>query len=542
VISGWPRLVAGALVVALWLVGGGRPAMAQPAGEPGRPLVMPFQGSSDEAKSEWLGELAAVALTREMRAAGVPAIMRDDRLQAMERLRVPSVPLLSHATVVRLAAAVGASATIVGRVDATAGELVLRARSIRVDSGRISEEVTERGPRADLFAIAARLARQLVPGWPPSTAATAAAARPPAAAFEQYVRSFAATNPATKVALLSDAIQQSPSFDDARVELWQVYSDQGEHQRARTVVEPIAADGPNGRRAAFLESVSELALGRYPEAFTQFGALHRARPDAATANDMGVAQLRKPGPGAKATELFREATTLDPDDADLFFNLGYAHWIAREYAPAVAALREAVRRNPADDDAHYVLGAALQASGAADEGAREKDLARRLSATYSELDAKRSANSVPRGLERLKTELDAATRTRVAGAIAAAGQREQRELIAFYVANGRQLAQTGRDVDALAELQRAVFLSPYDSEAHLLIGRVLLRLGRTREAVDALKISVWSRDTVAARLALAEAYAAARDYRAARAEAQAVLAVEPGNTAASELLTVVPQP
>jgi uncharacterized membrane-anchored protein len=87
-----------------------------------------------------------------------------------------------------------------------------------------------------------------------------------------------------------------------------------------------------------------------------------------------------------------------------------------------------------------------------------------------------------------------------------------------------------------------VFLSPYDSEAHLLIGRVLLRLGRAREAVDALKISIWSRDIVLARLTLAEAYAAAREYAAARAEAQAVLTAEPGNTAASELLSTLPPP
>ena len=122
-------------------------------------------------------------------------------------------------------------------------------------------------------------------------------------------------------------------------------------------------------------------------------------------------------------------------------------------------------------------------------------------------------------------------------AIAAAGQREQRELAAFYLANGRRLSQAERDADALAELRRAVFLSPYESEAHLLIGRILLRLGRAREAIDALKISVWSRDTPLARLTLAEAYAAAREYAAARAEAQAVLAAEPGNTAAQQLLS-----
>jgi tetratricopeptide (TPR) repeat protein len=206
---------------------------------------------------------------------------------------------------------------------------------------------------------------------------------------------------------------------------------------------------------------------------------------------------------------FREATALDANDADLFFNLGYAHWIAREYPQAVAALRDAVRRSPADEDAHYVLGAALQAAGSADEGAREKDLARRLSRSTAVSIARRTANSVPRGLERLKTAIDATSLARVESAISAAGQREQRELVSIYLTNGRRLYQAERDAEALAELRRAVFLSPYESEAHLLIGRILLRGGRPREAIDTLKISVWSRDTPAARLALAEAYVAA---------------------------------
>jgi len=532
-------LVAPVLLALLIVVAS--PATAQVSDQPPRPLVMPFQATADEPKAEWLGELAAVALTRELRAAGVPAFSREDRLQAMERLRVPSVPLLSHATVVRLASVVGASTAIVGRIEATAGEIVLRARTIQVDSGRMADEIVERGPRADLFDVSTRIAQRLVPSARPA-AEPPVAVRPPAPAFELFVRSLVATNPGTKATLLTSVIEQAPGFDEARLELWQVYSDQGEHQRARTALDPIPASGPNGRRAAFLRSVSELQLGRYPEAWAGLGALHRVMPDAAAANDMGIVQLRRPGAGPKAAELFREATMLDSEDADLFFNLGYAHWIAREYPQAVAALREAVRRNTADGDAHYVLGAALQASGAADEGAREKDLARRLSSVYSELDARRAANSVPRGLERLKTELATGAPTRVDSAITAAGQREQRELAAVHLANGRRLWQAGRDVEALDELKRAVFLSPYNSDAHLLIGRVLLRLGRAREAVDALKISVWSRDALMARLTLAEAYLAARDYAAARTEALGVLTAEPGNTAAKELLSVLPPP
>ena len=58
----------------------------------------------------------------------------------------------------------------------------------------------------------------------------------------------------------------------------------------------------------------------------------------------------------------------------------------------------------------------------------------------------------------------------------------------------------------MAELRRAVYLSPYEAQAHLLIGRIHLRAGPPQEAVDALKISIWSEDSAAARVALAEAY------------------------------------
>jgi tetratricopeptide (TPR) repeat protein len=530
-------------ITALFLVAAAAlllPAVARAQAAGTRPLVMPFQPASNEPRADWLGELAAVAVTRELRAAGVEAIRREDRLRALDRLRVPNVALLSHATVLRLARAVGASTVVIGRVEATPAELVLRAQPIRVDTGFMAAEIVERGPRGELFDVAARIGRRIATGAAlPSTAAIAA--RPPVGAFELFVRSLVTANPATRIGLLNDAIQQAPALDDARFALWDAYTEQGEHQRARNAVNPVSVSGDT-RRAAFLAGVSELQLGRYPEALTGFTALQRAKPDPALANNMGVVQLRKPGSGPKATDLFREATTLDANDPDLFFNLGYAHWIAREYPQAVAALREAVRRNPADDDAHYVLGASLQASGAVEEGAREKDLARRLSSVYSERDANRAANSVPRGLERVKTGIDAPSLTRVESALNAAGQREQRELVGFYLANGRRLFQTERDAEALAELRRAVFLSPYEYEAHLLIGRILLRGGRAREAIDTLKISVWSRDTPVARLALAEAYVAAREYAAARTEVLAVLAAEPGNSAASALLTSLPPP
>ena len=93
------------------------------------------------------------------------------------------------------------------------------------------------------------------------------------------------------------------------------------------------------------------------------------------------------------------------------------------------------------------------------------------------------------------------------------------------------------DREAMAELRRAVYLSPYAAEAHRLIGRIHLRSGRVADAVNALKISIWSEETAAARLALAEAYLKLQNTAAARTELQRVLVLDPGSTDAKRLLT-----
>ncbi len=92
-------------------------------------------------------------------------------------------------------------------------------------------------------------------------------------------------------------------------------------------------------------------------------------------------------------------------------------------------------------------------------------------------------------------------------------QREQRELATFHLEQGRRLFEREQDREALAELRKAVYLSPYEAQAHLLIGRIHLRGGRPADAVDAFKISIWSEDHAPAHVYLAEAYLKLGDTR-----------------------------
>ena len=490
-----------ALVLALVLVASpdagadlqvGPPAQAGPSAP--LHLVIPFQNATREPRVYWLSEASAVLLTDHLNTLGGRAIHREDRLRAFERLRVPPVSTLSHATVIRLGQVVGAAFVVVGSFEVQSDTLLVRARAIRLDAGQMTPEMVERGPISDLVGIYGRMSRRLVSE---SKVPLDQLARgyPPPAAFEQYIKGLLAEAPQAKEAFLTQALRLAPGFHRPRIALWQVHTDQGAHTDALATVKEIPADDPLSRQARFLGAVSMLHLRNGQTALAEFQALNQIARDPALLNNLGVAQLRSaPGsPGGRAVAYFGEAVSLDGTDPDLYFNVGYAYWLDRDTQGAIHWLREAVRRNPADDAAHYVLGVALQASGNAAEAAREKELARRLSSTYAEWEATQAgANAVPPGLERLKLELDVAQAFRVDAAVDAAGQRDQRAIATFHMDRARRFFDEGRNEDAVAELRRTIFLAPYDSQAHLLLARVYLRTGRQQDAVDALTIAVWS--------------------------------------------------
>jgi tetratricopeptide (TPR) repeat protein len=124
----------------------------------------------------------------------------------------------------------------------------------------------------------------------------------------------------------------------------------------------------------------------------------------------------------------------------------------------------------------------------------------------------------------------------IEAALDSSDEREQRTLAAEYLARGRTFFAQERDREAADALNRALFISPYDADANLLLGRLHLRNGRPREAVDALKISLWSRESAGAHLVLAQAYLALKERSAAVDEARRALALDPTLTEARDIV------
>lgn len=515
------------------------PASAQPAP---RLLVIPFENAQSEPRYQWLGEACAVLLTDGLRDRGAGAITRMERVSAFEQLDLPLGASLSRATVIKVAELLGANEVIVGSFTVDGEDLVVTARTIRVDVGRVQPQASERGPLTALFEIFDRLAQGLSNGAPkPGKASTT----PPLGAFESFIKGLLAENASTKASFLEAALREQTDFDRARLALWEVRRDQGDHEGALATVRVVPASSPLSRRARFASGVSLLELGRYDEAFETFTTLleeNRAGPplsNAAILNNLGVVQIRRGDSTQAGTAAYYLTKAADADsDPDYLFNLGYAYVAAGNHQGALYWLREALRRDPTDADAHHVLAVALQATGNAVEAARERDLATQLSSRYEELDktAGTSGATLPSGLERIAMDLEASRALRADQVIVDSAQREQRELAAFHLERARRYYEKEQDREAMADLRRAVYLSPYEAQAHLLIGRIHLRGGRPGDAIDALKISIWSEETAAGRVALAEAYLKSGNPAAARAEAERALALDPDSTEARRLL------
>ena len=505
-----------------------------------RILVMPFETSRD-ARVWWLGEGASVLLADRLRDRGVEAIGRDERLRAFARLQVPPVASLSHATIIRIGQLLGATGIVVGDIAVTGNTVTVHARHIRLDTGRLLGEISERGNVVDLFAIFDRLAGRVSPAAAGVVKVPDAAVTP--VAFELYIKGLVADTPDKQIAQLSKAISAAPNYDRPRLALWRAYSDQGQHEKALAAANAVPASSALSTQARLCAGLSELALKRFDDAFNRLRALAEESGRAEVLNDLGVVQLQRvtapTSQSGRATYWFTKATQSNPAEADYFFNLGYAYWLDQDTAAAIHWLREAVRRNPSDGDAHYVLGWALQASGSATESERELELARRLSERWETSDRKLG---VPRGLERLKQQLEPAGGGRSETTLVATEQRDQRELAAFHLDRGRRFYEKENDREAIDELQRALYLSPYLAEAHLLLGRVYLRDGRTSDAIDALKIAVWSEDRAETHLALGEAYLQAHDADAAQREGERALALAPNSEQARSFLRRVGKP
>jgi tetratricopeptide (TPR) repeat protein len=529
------RLLLSVAVVALGLV-----ADASAQTTPGaRVLVMPFTAEVEPGApggggaALWLGEAASTLIVEGLATRGVGAMSRDERVAAFERLNLPMTSALTRATTIRVGELIGASEVVFGEV--RLGErLEIRARLVRLSTGNELAAVEHQGALPDIFqvfdVVSERIAGQTGRFRPARPAPAPLALE----TFESYLKGLVAATPAAQQRFLEAASQQAPADPRILMALWDVYTVQGDHERALATANAVSPDAGAYRQARFAMALSLLELRRFDGAWQALTTIYNSERAAAVSSLLGVVQLRRgtpPGGNAPAT-YFRRAVDEHPENTDYLFNLGYAHAQAGNAAEALTWLREVVRFDAADGDAHRVMSALLAAAGRTPEAQRELDLARLLGGG-DEVAA--LSSQVPQGLERIPDVADLSNTTMLRTLVGGPAQRDQEATGQFHLTNARGLLADGRDRDAIGELRRAIYLSPYEEEPHRLLGGIHQRAGRLSEAVEAYTVALWCRETVAGRVALGAALLESGQREAAQREAARALVLEPGSVDARAL-------
>ena len=415
--------------------------------------------------------------------------------------------------------------------------LVVRARSIALDAGRVQADVTERGALPELFATFERMARRIAP------AATRCRRVSSATAAGRGLRELH-QGTARGDAGDGDRLPERGAEASAGVRpraagaLGRVHGPGRARARARGGEGRAVAIRPIRRRARFLAGLSQLDLAGTTRRLRRSRRWPTSDPSAAVLNNLGVVQLRRSASAqsGRPTYFFNKAAKADPDGRRLLLQPRLRVLVERDTQAAIYWLREAVRRRPADGDAHFVLGAALAAAGNTAEAAREKELARRLSSTSrSGRSGRRPIRSrgARAGEERRRAAARPRDRRRSSRRASSAISRSSRGSISIAAAPVRSARTTAR---RSAELERALYLSPYMARRICSSGASICAAAACRRR------STRSRSRSGARRPRRRTRSSARrtgrteDLTSARAEADRALALDPTSAEAKALL------
>ncbi|MFQ5696349.1 MAG: tetratricopeptide repeat protein, partial [Terriglobia bacterium] len=398
----------------------------------------------------------------------------------------------------------------------------------------LSPALEERGSFTQLIEVQGRLAWKILhhldPTFPLSLQAFQQ--RFPSlevSAFESYVRGLLAFSRAQQVRYFLQAARSDPGYSSPAFRLAQLYFEDQNYSTAASWFSKISPDDALALDARFYLSLCEFFMQDPARAAEILTPVAERLPVKQVWNNLGVFASRQEW--SRAVDYFARALEEDPDDADVYFNLGLHHLRAEKWAEAARALEQCVTLNSGDTEAYFLLAHALQQTGRIDEANRARQQAvgdnpaLALSLERRELDLDRiqqhfSARLAWLDRQRQESSADDSTRIRH---------------VAVHVERGEDLLARGQLEPARREFTQAILLDPDSYRAHFLLAEIYRRQGRLSEAISELKASLWSQETVTARLRLAEVYLAQNRPADAREQVRAALALEPTHPAARAL-------
>jgi len=271
------------------------------------------------------------------------------------------------------------------------------------------------------------------------------------------------------IAAYKEALRLAPRLTPILLNLGICYYRAGQFAQAVEAFEKLLAIKPDALQARQLLGISLVELGRDLEAITQLEqTLKEAPQDAAVLYNLGLAYLRAGTPGLRST--LERLASFSAGLPALHLLQGQAFLANQEWENALEELQRAEKLNPELPRLHYWLGLAHfnlrhnKEAIAAFEKEFERNQKHFLTLYYL-------AN-----LQEAEGNLSAA-RQYIDAALSIEQQSAEANALLSKI-----LVKQGKEVEAIAPLERAVAKDPNDPTKRYMLARLYRQLGRQADA------------------------------------------------------------
>jgi tetratricopeptide (TPR) repeat protein len=331
-------------------------------------LVIPFFNQTKSSNLDWIGESIADTVRESLASAGVLALGREERLEALRRQSLRPSAVLTLASIMKVGESLDASIVVWGHYElqppaanspaGSRGTLSITARVLNLKRLRPGPEFTESGALERLGLLEARVSWRTLDLLAPKAASSEDAflrnwQRVRLDAMESYIRGLLASNPEEQRRLFLQAARLDAGYSQPCFQLGISYWRRKDYRAAAGWLKRVSQTDPHYLESQFFLGLCDYQLADYAAAEKCFQTVAATVPLNEVYNDLGAAQSRRDLSAAIAS--FQKAVEGDRTDPDYHFNLACALWQAGQFAEAAKSLRAGLQQNPDDQEAAALL-------------------------------------------------------------------------------------------------------------------------------------------------------------------------------------------